>query len=134
MTVSVCVGLQIGAWLNYQLGYLIEPTEIPPYEVIWPNYQMFGMLILRTILGLCCIMATRALGKSVCYAFMCFLLGRSKEDVKKSEDTLDNKHKIIVELVYKFITYGLIGFNTQFLLPNVFKSLNIGRPDFYTEM
>lgn len=134
MTVSVCVGLQIGAWSNYQLGYLIAPESEPPYEIIWPNYQMFGLLILRTVIGLCCIVATRALGKSVCYAFVCALLGRSKNEIKSSENTLENKHKTIVELVYKFFTCSLIGFNTQFLLPNVFKTLNIGRPDFYTEI
>uniref|UniRef100_T1GYT9 Uncharacterized protein n=1 Tax=Megaselia scalaris TaxID=36166 RepID=T1GYT9_MEGSC len=70
MTVSVCVGLQIGAWLNYQLGYLVTPNSSPPYDIIWPNYQMFGLLLLRTILGLCCIVATRALSKSICYAFV----------------------------------------------------------------
>lgn len=134
MTVSVCVGLQIGAWLNYQLGYLIAPDTLPLYEIIWPNYQMFGLLILRTIIGLCCILATRALGKSVSYAFVCALLGEDENEIKSSENTLENKHKTTVELVYKFFTYGLIGFNTQFLLPNVFKTLNIGRPDFYTEM
>ncbi|KAL5282419.1 SGPP1 family protein [Megaselia abdita] len=134
MTVSVCVGLQIGAWLNYHMGYLIAPDALPLYEIIWPNYQMFGLLILRTVIGLCCIVATRALGKTVSYAFVCAILGRNEKDVKNSENTLENKHKTTVELVHKYFTYGLIGFNTQFLLPNVFKILDIGRPDFYTEM
>lgn len=95
---------------------------------------MLGMLILRTVIGLCCVLATRAIGKSVSYALLCSILGRDKTELIRSENTLENKDKIFVELSYKFITYGLIGFNLQYLLPNVFKFLGIGRPDFYTEV
>ncbi|XP_053695201.1 sphingosine-1-phosphate phosphatase 1-like [Sabethes cyaneus] len=134
LTVSVCAGIEIGAWLHYMLGDFTAPINPPPYEIIWPSYAMLGMLLLRTVLGLCCIVATRALGKSISYAFVCFLLGRDKNELRRSENTLENKNKIIVELSYKFFTYGMIGFNTQYLLPTVFKLLRIGRPDFYTEI
>lgn len=134
LTVSVCAGLEIGAWLHYILGDFQPPANPPPYEIIWPSYAMLGMLLLRTVLGLCCVVATRAFGKSLSYAFVCFLLGRDKNELRQSENTLQNKNKIIVELSYKFFTCGMIGFNTQYLLPNVFKLLRIGRPDFYTEI
>lgn len=134
LTVSVCAGIQIGAWVNYQMGDMKLPMSSPPYEIIWPSYRMIGLIILRTVLGLCCIVATRAIGKSMSYAFVCGLLGKDKNQLRNSENSLQNKHKIIVELSYKFFTYGMIGFNTQYLLPNVFKLLNIGRPDFYTEI
>ncbi|XP_058815818.1 sphingosine-1-phosphate phosphatase 2-like [Topomyia yanbarensis] len=134
LTVSVCAGIEIGAWLHYMLGDISSPVNPPPYEIIWPSYAMLGMLLLRTVLGLCCIVATRAFGKSISYAFVCFLLGRDKNELRRSENTLENKNKIIVELSYKFFTYGMIGFNTQYLLPKVFKLLKIGRPDFYTEV
>ncbi|XP_055642947.1 sphingosine-1-phosphate phosphatase 2-like [Toxorhynchites rutilus septentrionalis] len=134
LTVSVCAGIEVGAWLHYMLGDFSSPPSPPPYEIIWPSYAMLGMLLLRTVLGLCCIVATRAFGKSISYAFVCFLLGRNKNELRQSEDTLENKNKIIVELSYKFFTCAMIGFNTQFLLPNVFKLLRIGRPDFYTEI
>ncbi|KXJ84052.1 hypothetical protein RP20_CCG021657 [Aedes albopictus] len=134
LTVSVCAGLQIGAWLHYILGDFQPPANPPPYEIIWPSYAMMGMLLLRTVLGLCCVVATRAFGKSISYAFVCFLLGRDQNELRRSENTLQNKNKIIVELSYKFFTCGMIGFNTQYLLPNVFKLLRIGRPDFYTEI
>ncbi|KAL1397112.1 hypothetical protein pipiens_002582 [Culex pipiens pipiens] len=134
LTVSVCAGIEIGAWLHYQLGDFSAPVAPPPYAIIWPSYAMLGMLLLRTILGMCCIVATRAFGKSLSYAFVCFLLGRDKNELRRSENTLDNKNKIIVELSYKFFACFMIGFNTQYLLPNVFKLLRIGRPDFYTEI
>ncbi|XP_050077836.1 sphingosine-1-phosphate phosphatase 1-like [Anopheles maculipalpis] len=134
LTVSVCAGIELGAWLHYHLGEFQQPAQPPPYEIIWPSYSMFGLLLLRTVLGLCCIVASRAFAKSISYAFVCFILGRDKNELRQSENTLENKNKIIVELSYKLFTYGVIGFNTQYLLPSVFKLLNIGRPDFYTEI
>ncbi|XP_050084167.1 sphingosine-1-phosphate phosphatase 1-like [Anopheles aquasalis] len=134
LTVSVCAGIEIGAWLHYHLGEFQQPAHPPPFEIIWPSYNQLGLLLLRTVLGLCCIVASRAFAKSVSYAFVCFLLGAEKNELRQSENTLENKNKIIVELSYKLFTYGVIGFNTQYLLPSVFKLLNIGRPDFYTEI
>lgn len=136
MTTSVTAGILVGAWLNYQLGALQPPeiTSTRPYAIIWPTYRMIGLMILRTVLGLCCVVATRAIGKSIAYAFVCALLGRDKTEVKKSENSLENRDKIIAELSYKYFVCSMIGFNTNYLLPNVFKMLNIGRPDFYTEI
>lgn len=136
MTTSVTAGILVAAWLNYQLGSLQPPsiTTTRPYEIIWPTYRMLGLMILRTVLGLCCVVATRAVGKSITYAFVCALLRRDQKEVKASESSLENRDKIIVELSYKFIACSLIGFNTNWLLPNVFKMLGIGRPDFYTEI
>ena len=42
MVVSVCVGVHIGAWTNYQMGQMIEPITPPPYAIIWPSYEMIG--------------------------------------------------------------------------------------------
>lgn len=136
MTTSVTTGVLVAAWLNYQLGAVQAPeiTTTRPYEIIWPTYTMLGLMILRTVLGLCCVVATRALGKSIAYAFVCALLGRDKNEIKASESSLENRDKIIVELCYKYFACSLIGFNTNWLLPKVFKMLNIGRPDFYTEI
>lgn len=134
MMVSVTVGLQIGAWLNYQVGDMVPTSLKPPYQIIWPTYQMFGMLLLRTVLGLCCIVATRAVAKSISYAFVCAILGKRPSEIRKSESSLENRNKNVVDLCYKYFTYGMIGFNTQYLLPNAFKLVSLGRPDFYTEI
>lgn len=134
MTTSVTAGLFVGAWLNYQLGYMQPPTETAPFVIIWPTYEMLGMMLLRTVLGLCCILATRAIGKSVSFAVVCALLGRDKNELRLSDSSLENRDKTTVELCYKYFSCAMIGFNTAYLLPNVFKLLGIGRPDFYTEI
>lgn len=133
---SVATGILTAGWLNYQLGALQLPaiTATRPYEIIWPTQRMIGLMILRTILGLCGVIATRALGKTIAYAFVCMLLGLDQNVVKQSQNTLENRDKIIVELSYKFFVYISIGMNINFLLPNAFKMLAIGRPEFYTEI
>ncbi|XP_021191169.2 sphingosine-1-phosphate phosphatase 1 [Helicoverpa armigera] len=134
MIVSVCAGILTGAWTHYQLGNMAASPAAPPYQIIWPSYNMLGCTILRTILGFCGVLATRAIAKSLSYAFVCALLGKDKNELRNSEDSLDNKNKIIVELSYKYFTYGMIGFNTTYVFPRVFDLLKINRPTYYTEI
>ncbi|KAJ9590722.1 hypothetical protein L9F63_016238 [Diploptera punctata] len=134
MVVSVCIGVHIGAWTNYQLGVMSEHPDPPPYAIIWPSYEMLGLSALRTVIGFCCIVATRALCKSASYATVCTLLRLNSRELRNSRNSIENRQKITVELSYKFITYALLGFNTLYLLPNVFRLIGIERPTFYTEI
>lgn len=128
------VGMHMGAWLHYKTGALREPLLPPPYEVNWPSYSMLSSLFLRTILGYCCILANKAVGKSLSYAIMCGILRVNSKELKQSQDSLENKNKILVDLVYRYFTYSFIGFNITYLLPNIFTMLGIERPTFYTEL
>lgn len=134
MIVSVCAGILAGSWTNYLVGNMAPPPSAPPYAVIWPSVEMLGLTLLRTTLGFCGVLATRAIAKSLSYAFVCALLGKDKNQLRDSADSLDNYNKIVVELSYKYFTYGLIGFNTTCLFPNVFDLLKINRPTYYTEI
>lgn len=134
MIVSVCAGILTGSWTNYRLGNMTADDRGPPYRIIWPSVEMLGCTILRTTLGFCGVLATRAIGKSVSYAFICALLGKDKNELRNSEDSLDNKNKVTVELCYKYFTYAMVGFNTTFVFPNVFSLLSINRPTYYTEV
>jgi len=134
MVVSVCAGVFIGSWTNYQLGQMSEPHSSPPYQVIWPTYGMVGLCLLRAAIGFSCLMATKAICKSASYATICFLFQLNSEELKKTAHTTSNSAKNKVELGYKYITYVLMGFNMLYLLPSVFKLLRIERPTFYTEI
>nr|CAD7425325.1 unnamed protein product [Timema monikensis] len=98
MIVSVCVGVHVGAWTNFRLGILSPSPDMPPYAVIWPTYAMLGLGTLRTILGFCCIVATRALCKSASYATLCALLRLNSRELKESRNSLHNREKIVVEI------------------------------------
>ncbi|XP_060527506.1 sphingosine-1-phosphate phosphatase 1-like [Cylas formicarius] len=134
MVISVCVGVMIGAWLNYQTGLMTQSDLPAPYMIMWPSYSMFGYLLLRTLIGFFFVFLTRLVFKSLSYSFICTLLRQNEETLKKSENTLQNKHKTAVDLGCKFITYGMIGFNILYLLPQMFRFLRIERPTFFTEM
>ncbi|XP_015591575.1 sphingosine-1-phosphate phosphatase 2-like [Cephus cinctus] len=134
MVVSVTAGVHFGAWLNYRTGALSAPPLPPPYNVIWPSYPMLGRTVLRTILGFCCVIATKAVCKSLSYATMCAILKVNSKELMNSDNCLENRNKVLVDLVYKYITCFMIGLNTVYLLPNVFTMIGIERPTFYTEM
>lgn len=134
MIVSVCVGVHIGSWLNYQTG-ILSPAELtPPYTIIWPSYTMLICIVIRTVLGFLGVLLTRWLAKEFTYNVVCALLGQNVRDIKQSANTLQNKHKTIVELTCKYVTCALIGFNALYLLPHLFRLLKIERPTFYTEI
>jgi sphingosine-1-phosphate phosphatase 1 len=109
------------------------PNIPPPYDIIWPSYLILGRTILRTIFGFCCVIGTKIIFKSLTYNAMCAILGVNSKDLMQSKDSLENKTKILVDLVYKYITCFMIGFNIVYLLPNVFTMIGIERSTFYIE-
>ena len=124
----------MGAWLNYKTGALLASEIPPPYNIMWPSYSMMVKAVIRTVLGFCCVMGTRAICKSLSYTTMCAILRVNSKELMQSENSLENKNKILVDLVYKYVTCFMIGFNTVYLLPKVFTILGIERPNFYTEL
>lgn len=134
MVVSVCVGLLIGSSLNYQTGKMVVSELSPPYTIIWPSLSMLGSLFLRTIIGFFLVFMTKELGSILCYNLLCTLMREDVNVLRKSENSLQNKHKNFVELGCKYVTCALIGFNTVYLIPYVFRLFRIERPTFYTEI
>lgn len=134
MVLSVCVGLHIGAWLNYQTGTLTQTNLSQPYTIMWPSLLMCGRTILRTIIGFTFVLSIKTFGKQLSYIVLCTILGEKVEDIKKAENTLHNKHKTFVELGSKYFTCAAIGFCTLYVLPPLFRFINIERPTFYTEI
>ncbi|KFM73456.1 Sphingosine-1-phosphate phosphatase 1, partial [Stegodyphus mimosarum] len=107
-------GFALGSWLNYRLGVIRGPALPPPYDIMWPDYRVFGLALLRAIIGISCIVATRAFFKSVSYAIFCFVMRVDSSDLK-------SRQKILVEIPSKFITYTAIGFVITYVAPFVFR-------------
>ncbi|KAK4292815.1 hypothetical protein Pmani_034442 [Petrolisthes manimaculis] len=132
--VGVGCGSLLGSWLNYQTGVIREPSLPPPYTIIWPSLNMVGLTLLRTILGLVVIVAVKAIFKSLSFATICALLQVRAEDYVNKTGTLTSRHRLVVELFYKFITYIAIGFTVVYTAPMAFRLIGIERPTFYTEV
>lgn len=134
MIVAVLAGVHAGAWLNYTTGAYSAPLLPPPYSIIWPSYPELGLIVLRIILGFISVMTTKAISKSLIYATMCAILKVNSKELIKSEHSSENKNKVLVDLVYKYIMPFICGFNIVYLLPNLFTIVGIDRPTYYTEM
>lgn len=124
---GVGAGIAIGSWLNYQWGIISGPPMPPPYKIIWPTYEMVGLTMLRTCIGILVVVATRAFFKSITYALACYLLKLDPRDKA-------NWRKMAVELSSKFLTYSAIAFNVTYLSPAVFRFMNIERLTMFTEV
>ncbi|XP_054713474.1 sphingosine-1-phosphate phosphatase 2-like [Uloborus diversus] len=120
-------GFALGSWLNYRLGVIRGPAIPPPYNILWPGYRVFGLALLRAIIGISCIVATRAFFNSVTYAVLCFFMKEDRRDLK-------SKRKLLVEIPSKFITYCAIGFVITYVSPFVFRLLYIERETMFTEV
>ena len=125
MILGSVAGLQTGAWLSYQLGSIRGPAVSPPYPVLWPSYEMLGLSLLRTIIGLMTVLATRAAAKSASYAAL-QTFGPSSGN--------EQSGRLTVKLVCKLLTYAAIGININWFSPAVFRLLGIERPTFHTEI
>jgi len=126
-----CVGLNMGAWMNYQLGIIRGPSLDPPYPVIWPSYGMLGMSLLRLAIGLVVVYATKAIIK----ALGSLILKRVTRPSNTFSSVINcTRKEVFVELTYKFITYSSVSFNVVFLSPVVFRLIGIERPTFHTEI
>lgn len=132
--VSVCVGVQTGAWLNFQTGIMSTSNLLPPYAIMWPSLAMMKHLVIRTVLGFSLVFATRMLAKKTFYNLICSFLKLDPDIIRKSENTIQNKQKAIVELGCKYLTYSSIGFNILYSIPILFRFMGIERLTFYTEI
>ncbi|XP_063990223.1 sphingosine-1-phosphate phosphatase 1-like [Diachasmimorpha longicaudata] len=134
MVVSVATGIYLAALINFKTGAMQPPLIAPPYNIMWPTWTMLRCTILRTVLGFCCVLATKALSKFLGYTTICAILRVNAKDLMNSENSHENKDKVLVDLFCKYISCFMIGFNTVYLLPNVFIIMGIDRPAFFTEM
>lgn len=117
------IGLNLGHWMNYQLGIIRgPPPSSPPYVVMWPTLAMSLLALVRQILGLVLVV----LSKSVAKKLVTFVQARLQLQ--------QHKPGVITELFTKFFSYVVVGFTVTHIAPNIFRNLNIERPTFHTEI
>ncbi|CAF1360025.1 unnamed protein product [Rotaria magnacalcarata] len=117
-------GLCSATTAMHQIGLLEKPLTPPLYSIIAPN---LGLCIVRTILGMIFIYATRQIVKTVVLRVTCSIYGL---DWKNPE----SKRLAKVEMPYYYLTYFAIGFNISFTCPLFFRAIGINRDYSYTEL
>jgi len=134
LIIGAYLGQQLGYWLNYQLGLLVAANVPPPYPILWPTWEQYGVTLLRLIIGGVVCLGTRAVFKPISYLTACHLLKVDMRELNSQPNSTNNKKKLIAELFYKFVTYVAIGFNVCWVAPVAFRVLGCERPSFYTEI
>jgi sphingosine-1-phosphate phosphatase 1 len=117
-------GLLSATTIMNQMGLLERPLTPPIYSIIAPD---LGLCILRTIIGLIIIYATRQIVKTFVLRSTCSFYGL---DWKNPEI----KRFAQVEMPYYYLTYFAIGFNIAFTCPLAFRAMGINRDYSYTEL
>jgi sphingosine-1-phosphate phosphatase 1 len=125
--IGTVVGFSVGSFANNAFGFLHRPDEPPLYEIVFPSTLGYVFAVVRTILGLLMILATRQFFKSSLLRLLCYL---NQMDYK---DPVSKKEKKI-ELPYNYATYFAIGLVISFLAPLMFRVLSIERDYSFTEL
>lgn len=113
-------GVALASHLNTHLGLLPDPPlsslplRAPPLSA-----ALAGVCALRFLLGVCLLLVTRAIMKALTIPLVCHVTGVSSADVRKARQHMQ------VELPYRYIVYGTVGFNALFLVPMVFNYLGL---------
>ncbi|KAL7044374.1 hypothetical protein ACKWTF_001898 [Chironomus riparius] len=128
---GVFVGIELGHWLNYQMGYLDDSQVILPLSV---EFNDIFSIILRAVIGLAIAAGSEFIGKLVTYSALCAYYGEDKKKLKEMPNSVDNNRKNFIDLTTNFLTYSFLGFCTLFLVHQIYSHLNIQRDSFYTEI
>ena len=108
-------GMALASHLNQLLGLLPDPgPERLPLVPAPLSAGLLALMAARLLLGVLVLLATRALMKKAAIAAVCRLVGVSSADVRAARQHMG------VELPYRYIVYGAVGFNVIFLVPLLF--------------
>uniref|UniRef100_UPI0037E7E0E3 sphingosine-1-phosphate phosphatase 1 n=1 Tax=Semicossyphus pulcher TaxID=241346 RepID=UPI0037E7E0E3 len=113
-------GVALASHVNHLLGLMPDPTpDQLPFTMPALGVGLVGVALLRHFLGVLVLVATRALMKSITIPLACRVSGVPCTDVRKARQHME------VELPYRYIVYGTMGFNVLFLVPLLFSCLQL---------
>ncbi|XP_076460957.1 sphingosine-1-phosphate phosphatase 2-like [Babylonia areolata] len=123
-TTSVVVGLGVGVWLNFQLGFsqvVPRPVNLP---VSPPTLSWVGVSLLQFVVGVAVVYLLKVVMKRLTVSFFSWFFGLDRPDAQHPG--------VMVGATYT--TYLCLGLAISFLDPLLFHMLGFGRPGFYLEV
>uniref|UniRef100_A0A7M4FIK3 Sphingosine-1-phosphate phosphatase 1 n=1 Tax=Crocodylus porosus TaxID=8502 RepID=A0A7M4FIK3_CROPO len=108
-------GVACGSHVNYMLGLTVDPTpDALPLAFSPFTVTLFGKAILRLLIGVVCLLLTKTAMKKVTIPLACKLFCIPCDNIRQARQRME------VELPYRYITYGMVGFSLMFFVPCLF--------------
>ncbi|XP_077906152.1 sphingosine-1-phosphate phosphatase 1 isoform X2 [Ictidomys tridecemlineatus] len=113
-------GIACGSHVAYSVGLLLDPSlEILPFTRPPITVTLFGKAILRILIGMIFVLIVRDIMKKITIPLACKIFNIPCDDIRKARQHME------VELPYRYITYGMVGFSITFLVPYIFFFIGI---------
>ncbi|XP_063146506.1 sphingosine-1-phosphate phosphatase 1 [Candoia aspera] len=107
-------GIACASHASYMLNLMPDPSqEMLPF-VPSLTIKLFGKSALRLLIGLVFLLLVRMIMKKVTIPLACKVFGVPCADIREARQHME------VELPYRYVTYGTIGFSVGFLVPSLF--------------
>ena len=117
---AAILGSGFGVLLGFHIyGRFPDDLDPGPFEVALPSLQVVGVSIVRFVVGVLLLLPTRFIMKLLCFRLL--------PGIMPTHGVQEVVKRPLVELPYKIITYGMIGFNAVYLVTHVFEICNISR-------
>ena len=112
------VGMGVTLGLSFHGPYPDDLVD-GPFILTLPSLEVISMTVIRFVVGILLLVPVRFLMKLFCFKLLPAIMPtHGVEEVVK---------RPLVELSYKIITYGTIGFSAAAVAPVVFEICNISR-------
>ncbi|KAM5273082.1 sphingosine-1-phosphate phosphatase 1 [Ctenodactylus gundi] len=113
-------GIACGSHVSHSMGLILDPPldRLPlPRPPI--TLTLFGKAILRVLIGMVFVLIVRDIMKKITIPLACKIFNIPCDDIRKARQHME------VELPYRYITYGIVGFSITFLVPYIFSFIGI---------
>ncbi|XP_006891858.1 PREDICTED: sphingosine-1-phosphate phosphatase 1 [Elephantulus edwardii] len=113
-------GIACGSHVTYRMGLLVDPPldslplTIPPITI-----TLLGKAMLRFLIGMAFTLLVRHAMKKITIPLACKIFSIPCDDIRKARQHME------VELPYRYITYGMVGFSITCLVPYIFFFIGI---------
>uniref|UniRef100_A0A2I3HV78 Sphingosine-1-phosphate phosphatase 1 n=1 Tax=Nomascus leucogenys TaxID=61853 RepID=A0A2I3HV78_NOMLE len=113
-------GIACGSHVTYNMGLVLDPS-LDTLPLAGPPITMtlFGKAILRILIGMVFVLIVRDVMKKITIPLACKIFNIPCDDIRKARQHME------VELPYRYITYGMVGFSITFFVPYIFFFIGI---------
>lgn len=113
-------GAALATYANYQLGLMADPPlSSLPLALPTLSAALVVRSVVRFFIGVAVLLVTRMAMKAVTIPFLCQVCGLPSDDVRQARQHMK------VELPYRYMVYTVVGFSCVFVVPLLFRILNL---------